>query len=122
MGWKFKEGTPIWQQIMDILCQRIVRGDWPPGSRVSAVRELALDAGVNPNTMQRALSERKREGLLYSERTSGRFVTRDEAVLKKLREDMSTRYIEDLFSQLERLGMSPEEILEILHKYAEQKK
>ena len=107
---------------MDILCQRIVRGDWPPGSRVSAVRELALDAGVNPNTMQRALSELEREGLLYSERTSGRFVTRDEAVLKKLREDMSTRYIEDLFSQLERLGMSPEEILEILHKYAEQKK
>ena len=114
MGWKFKDGIPIWTQIIDIICQKVVRGDWPPGSKVPAVRELALEAGVNPNTMQRALSEMERDGLLYSERTSGRFVTENEQILKELRETLCREAVQELLAQLRQLGLSREEIREEL--------
>lgn len=110
MGWKFKDGIPIWTQIIDTIRQKIVRGDWPPGSKVPAVRELALEAGVNPNTMQRALSEMERDGLLYSERTSGRFVTENEEILKELRETLCQEAVQELLAQLRQLGLTPEEI------------
>ena len=74
------ENLPIYMQIMDRIRAAIVSGELRPGAKVATVRELAEDFGVNPNTMQRALSELEREGLLISERTSGRFVTHDTAV------------------------------------------
>ena len=112
MGWKFKDGIPIWTQIIDTIRQKIVRGDWPPGSKVPAVRELALEAGVNPNTMQRALSEMERDGLLYRERNSGRFVTENEQILKELRETLCQEAVQELLVQLGQLGLTPEEIRE----------
>ena len=107
---KFKDGIPIWTQIIDTIRQKIVRGDWPPGSKVPAVRELALEAGVNPNTMQRALSEMERDGLLYSERTSGRCVTENEEILKELRETLCQEAVQELLAQLRQLGLTQEEI------------
>ncbi|MBQ6323195.1 MAG: GntR family transcriptional regulator [Lachnospiraceae bacterium] len=112
MGWDFKNGTPIYQQIVTNMKIRIANGTYQPGERVQAVRDLALEAGVNPNTMQRALAELERDGLLRAERTSGRFVTEDEQVLKKLRSDLARTFVGELYEKLEGLGMNKDEILE----------
>ena len=120
MDWNFKEGFPIYKQIVDQMSQFIASGAIKPGGRLASVRELALDAGVSPNTMQRALSELERHGLLHSERTSGRFITDDENVLKKLRSDLSMGYIEEFFINLEKLGLTNEEIVWAVTDYAKQ--
>lgn len=77
MDWTFRADTPIYTQLCERLTLAIVSGGYAPGERLPAVRELALDAGVNPNTVQRALSELERCGLVYTQRTAGRFVTED---------------------------------------------
>lgn len=77
MDWTFRADAPIYTQLYEKLTLAIVSGGYAPGERLPAVRELALDAGVNPNTVQRALSELERRGLVYTQRTAGRFVTVD---------------------------------------------
>ena len=111
MAWEFKNGIPIYLQIMEGIKTRIAGGLLPPGSKLPSVRDLAAQAGVNPNTMQRAMTQLEQEGLLYTQRTSGRFVTEDEAKMKELRSSLSEKYVEELFTQLSRLGMSREEII-----------
>ena len=88
MTWHFNDNAPIYLQIVNSLQRGIAGGVYPPGSRLPSVRELALEAGVNPNTMQRALAELERRELVFSERTSGRFVTKEEKVLKGLHEEL----------------------------------
>ena len=115
MSWSFKDGIPIYQQIIQILQVGIAKGIYPPGSKMPAVRDLAMEAGVNPNTMQRALAELEREGLLYSVRTSGRFVTENEDRLADLRSLMAGSYIEELLEKMYRLGYSDEQIAEAVN-------
>ena len=105
MKWEFKNGIPIYQQIIEILHMRVVNGTYPPGSRIPAVRELAVEAGVNPNTVQRSYAELERQGLVQSERTSGRFVSIDDQKMKELRKELAKDYIEELFVRLKSLGM-----------------
>ena len=78
MNWKFSGDRPVYQQIMENIRGAVLRGELPPGGRVPSVRELAMQAQVNPNTMQRALTELEREGLLIGGGTSGRTVTKEE--------------------------------------------
>lgn len=118
MKWDFKNGEPIYQQIVRVLRTQIASGEYPPGCRFPAVRELALEAGVNPNTMQRAFSELERDGLVYTQRTSGRFVTEDEQVLRNLRKNLSRDVIEEMCTRLIRLGMSTEEICDAVEAWA----
>lgn len=122
MEWNFKSGIPIYSQIVDEMTMRIASGIYEPGEKLSSVRDLAMDAGVNPNTMQRALAELERRGLVYSERTSGRFVTKEEAVLKSLHEELAKRYFQELAEKLRKIGMSGEEIHEAVRKWAEDMK
>ena len=110
MAWEFKNGVPIYLQIVDGIKIRIAGGELPPGSKIPSVRDLAAEAGVNPNTMQRALTQLEQEGLLHAQRTSGRYVTEDEQKMKELRRSLSEKYVEELFTQLSRLGMTREEI------------
>ncbi len=117
MKWEFKSGVPIYLQIITTLKMKIAGGDLPPGSQVKPVRELAMEAGVNPNTMQRALTLLEQEGLLYTLRTSGRFVTEDREVLKKMRETLSEEHIKEMFEALGKLGMSGEEIVDAVASY-----
>ena len=118
MKWEFKNGVPIYQQIVEILHMRVVNGTYPPGSRMPAVRELAVEAGVNPNTMQRALAELEREGLLASWRTSGRFVTEDKEKLEALREQLGRQYVEELFQNLRELGFTDDLICHAVQIYS----
>ena len=106
----FNSTEPIYLQIMYSIRLGIVAGAWAPGSRVSPVRDLALQFGVNPNTMQRALSELERTGLLYSERTSGRFVTTDTGLISGIRNDISSEEIRRFMQSMERLGYTPDQI------------
>ena len=111
MNWDFKEGIPIYTQLIEHIKSAIINGEFQPGQQIPPVRELAIDAGVNPNTMQRALAEMEREALLYSERTRGRFVTEDTQILDELRKSLSNTYIKDLFENLNKLGLTDEEII-----------
>lgn len=120
MTWDFKSDQPIYRQLMDALRMRIVNGTYPPGERIPAVRELAMEAGVNPNTMQRALAELEREGLLISQRTSGRFVTDDQDLMQALRVNMAREYIAEMFEMLRRLGLSPEQSNAAIDKFQEE--
>ena len=110
MEWNFKSGVPIYSQIIDELTMRIASRAYAPGEKLPSVRDLAMDAGVNPNTMQRALAELERRGLVYTERTSGRFVTKDEEILQGLNGALAGRYIEELVDRLEKIGMERSEI------------
>ena len=78
MKWQFSNDAPIYSQLIEQIKVGIVSGAFPPGERLPSVRDLATEAGVNPNTMQRALAELERDGLVYSQRTAGRFVTEDQ--------------------------------------------
>ena len=110
MDWIFKNGIPIYTQIVDELTMRIASGAYAPGEKLASVRDLAMDAGVNPNTMQRALSEIERRGLVYSERTSGRYVTKDENILKGLHKELAEKYFAEFTEKLQKIGMDEKEI------------
>ena len=116
MEWVFESGQPIYQQLIQILSIRIANGTYPPGSRVPAVRELALEAGVNPNTMQRALAELERDELLCTRRTSGRFVTEDQERLGLLRYQLAGGFVTDLCGRLRKLGLNDEEIIDAVKR------
>ena len=83
MEWQLGADAPIYSQLVANMKLAIVSGRFSPGARLASVRDLAVDAGVNPNTMQRALQELEREGMVFSQRTAGRFVTEDEAVINE---------------------------------------
>ena len=101
MAWKFNDGAPIYLQIVNTLKRNIASGAYPPGSRLPSVRDLALEAGVNPNTMQRALSELERSGLVE-----------DASALLDLRKSMSEEIVSEFIARLRGIGMSDEQILD----------
>ena len=121
MAWKFNYETPIYLQIMDELKLKIASGAIKTGDRLPAVRELAVEAGVNPNTMQKALSELEREGILYSQRTSGRFVSSSSEVEKSLKRELSSKYIDSYIAGMTSLGYENSEMIDVLKEYMEEK-
>ena len=120
MGWKFSDDTPIYLQIIEAVKTDIVSGKYKSGDRLPAVRDLAFDAGVNPNTVQRAYAELERQGLVQSERTSGRFVSIDDKKTEELRKDLCDIYVGDLFKKLKDLGMDDEAIKDVLSKWRDE--
>ncbi len=111
---QFNVNLPIYLQIMEQIRRRIVTGEWRAGERVPSVRELAAVFGVNPNTMQRALSELEREELLYSERTAGRFITADTARIDALRARMAKDTCTRFLHEMGQLGYARNEVLSML--------
>lgn len=116
MPWDLDNDRPIYLQLMEQIRKDIVSGVYKPGGKLPSVRELALDAAVNPNTMQKALSELERSGLVYSQRTSGRYITEDETMLKQLKYDLAATHIRQFFSQMKQLGFEDVEILDLIQK------
>jgi DNA-binding transcriptional regulator YhcF (GntR family) len=112
----FNSGVPIYTQISEFFKRRIASGEMPPGDKVAAVRELALDMGVNPNTMQKALASLEQQNLLYTERTSGRFVTTDAELISKLRLDMLEEEARRFVTAVRELKCSKEEMQAALEK------
>lgn len=118
---QYDTNLPIYLQLMEQIQLWIVTGRWRAGERIPGVRELALECGVNPNTMQRALSELERTGLLYSERTAGRFVTRSEERIEEIRHEMAAGLIRDFLVSMERMGYRREQILSRLNQEMDRK-
>ena len=116
MQWKIDGSAPIYSQLVEQIKLGIVSGEWIPGQRVPAVRELAVDAGVNPNTMQRALQELERQGLLFSQRTSGRFVTEDTEMIEDAKRTLANRHITAFIRQMQALGYTRPEIVALLEE------
>lgn len=114
MHWNFSGDIPIYLQIIGHLEQMIASGLLSSGDRLPSVRELAGDAGVNPNTMQKALTELEKRGLVYSRRTTGRFVTDSPEKLRALREELAGKEIKSFLEAMRRLGYSSEETAELL--------
>ncbi len=114
MEWIFDSNTPIYTQLVEQLTLRIVTSVYAPGQRIPPVRELAVEAGVNPNTMQRALGELERLGLVYSQRTSGRFVTEDITMIETAKQELASRRIREFLGAMKDLGFSGREIADLI--------
>ena len=104
MDWKFTDDAPIYQQIMNIMKRQIASGELKAGQKLSSVRELALEAGVNPNTMQRAFACLEDEGLVITAGTLGRFVTDDDRVIAEARERIASFLVADFARKITGLG------------------
>ena len=116
MEWKFDKQKPIYAQIVDVIRLRIITGRYEPGSRLPSVRELAGEASVNPNTMQKALTELERSGLIYTVRTSGRFITEDDQKIISERSRLAAQRVEEFLRQMESLGIGRDEVIERIRR------
>ena len=116
MRWQFSNDAPIYAQLVGQIKVGIVSGVFPPGERLPSVRDLATEAGVNPNTMQRAMTELERDGLVYSQRTAGRFVTEDKAMIERVKLDLAESHIQSFLAAMLRLGYDEEEIVSLLRQ------
>ncbi len=121
MNWDLSGDRPIWLQLAEQLRLGIVTGEYRAGDRLPSVRELAAEAAVNPNTMQRALSELESTGLLSTQRTSGRFVTRDESLIREAGRQMAREETARFLARMEGLGFSRGDALELVRREAERK-
>ena len=119
MEWSFRSDQPIYSQLVRRIKQGIVSGELPAGSRLPSVRDLAMEAGVNPNTMQRALQELEREGMVYSQRTAGRFVTEDMQRIDSVKRAFAEEHIRLFREGMAGLGYGREEILALLQEEKE---
>jgi DNA-binding transcriptional regulator YhcF (GntR family) len=115
MPWNLDNTKPIYLQLMDRIQLDIISGIYKPGERLPSVRDLALKASVNPNTMQKALSELERSGILYSQRTSGRFITEDTNLLKAMKDSLAREHVRSFLENMEHLGFTKEDISELLN-------
>jgi len=116
MQWQFSNDAPIYTQLIQQVKVGIVTGAFPPGERLPSVRDLATEAGVNPNTMQRALAELERDGLVYSQRTAGRFVTEDNTMINQAKRSLAERHVKTFLEAMLRLGFQREEIIHLIEQ------
>ena len=119
MAWDLDADRPIYTQLVERIQTQIVSGHYSPGDRLPSVRELAAEAAVNPNTMQKAFAELERSGLIITQRTNGRTVTEDVDLIKKIQSGMAKGSIDSFFSKMKELGYSESEAVELL-RYASQ--
>ncbi|MEI5992854.1 GntR family transcriptional regulator [Candidatus Enterococcus mansonii] len=115
----FLTDRPIYLQIMDFIIQQIVSGSLQPGTKVKAVRELAVELATNPNTVQRALQELERENILYSKRGLGRFVTEDAEKISQLKSQTIDQVIEDFLAEMKKFGLTQDQVKEVLEEYTQ---
>lgn len=119
MSWNLDSERPIYTQIIERITLDIISGIYAPGARLPSVRDLAQNAGVNPNTMQKALSELERTGLLFSQRTSGRFVTEELAMIEKTKTQLAAQQIREFLEKMQPIGFDRETTLKLIQQTEE---
>ena len=112
--WNLDSSRPIYLQIIERVQMDIITGRYQPGDKLPSVRDLAQEAAVNPNTMQKALSELERSGLIYSQRTSGRFITEDKELIHQMKKGLAAAEVSAFVAHMKQLGITPEEIRQLL--------
>lgn len=120
MPWNLDSARPIYLQIIERVQMDIVTGQYQPGDKLPSVRDLAQEAAVNPNTMQKALSELERSGLIYSQRTSGRFITEDKELIHQMKKELAAAEVSAFVAHMKQFGITPEEIRQLLAKTMEE--
>lgn len=116
MAWQFENNLPIYTQILEQIRLGIISGVYPAGSKLPSVRELAAEASVNPNTMQRALAELEQSGLIYTQRTTGRFVTEDLDMIGQLKNHIAEEQIRKFLQSMSELGFTEEDTVRLMEK------
>lgn len=119
MPWNLDSDRPIFIQIIEKIQMDIISGQYAPGDKLPSVRELAQEASVNPNTMQKALSELERTRLVYSQRTSGRYITEDTAMIAELKSTLAKDIVTQFLDKMFRLGIPEEEVIPFISKIIE---
>lgn len=114
MPWNLNSDRPIFIQIIERIEMDIIAGVYKPGDKLPSVRDLASIAAVNPNTMQKALTELERTGLVYSQRTSGRFITEDTKMIENLKTNLAQEKIIEFFDSMNKLGFKKSETLSLI--------
>jgi len=114
MQFEFDNNIPIYIQLVEQLKIYIISGNIKPGERLPSVRELALQTKVNPNTMQKALVELEELSLVYTERTNGKYVTKDEELINKYKKEYADELSTKYFFNMESIGFNKEETIKYL--------
>ena len=120
MDWNFRGDLPIYSQLVEQIRTAIISGVFPPGQRLASVRDMAAEAGVNPNTMQRALLELEREGMVCSQRTTGRYVTEDMNIIEQAKKKAAEEQIRGFLETMRKLGYPREAVLALLTEKEEE--
>lgn len=120
MAWQLENDRPIYAQLVEKMKLRIISGYFSPGDKIPSVRELAAEAGVNPNTMQKAFVELERSGLVQTYRTSGRMVTEDTERIQAIKMEIAAEMVESFLKQMKELGYSKEEAAALFAKACEE--
>ena len=118
MLWELRSDRPIYLQLIEQMQLRIVSGVYTAGEKLPPVRDLAAEAAVNPNTMQKALGELERDGLVYTQRTAGRFITEDTTMIEQVKQRMAKENVEEFFARMRQIGYGKEETLQLLKEVA----
>lgn len=114
MAWSFSEGKAVYLQIAERITVSILSGKYLPSEQLPSVRQLALEAAVNPNTVQHAFCELEDEGIIVSKGTQGRFVTEETQVIENCRKNFVKKLFEDFVSKSKELSVTREELLSIV--------
>ena len=115
----YRDGRPIYEQVKDDLRRLVVTGAMQPGEKLPSVRELAAEAGINPNTVKRAFSELEREGLIYTQRATGKYVTENADEIKSARQALAKTQVAEFLSNMQSLGYSVGDVIVLLQSFNE---
>ena len=116
MDYIFDNERPIYVQLVEKIRFEIISGKLKLGERIPSVRELALTARVNPNTMQKALAELENEGLVYTERTNGKFVTQNRELISKIKKELAEEKVNNYLNDMKNIGIAYEESIKYLQE------
>lgn len=120
MSWDLKSDRPIYSQLIEQIELMIFSGIYPPGSKLPSVRDMAQDAAVNPNTMQKALAKLEEDGLIITHRTSGRSITEDANMIKQAKNKLAQEHVSEFLENMKKMGFEQKDILSIINSMLEE--
>ncbi len=116
MAWSFTQDSPVYLQISKRIIMSVLSGEYSAGEQIPSVRQLALEAAVNPNTVQHAFQELEDEGIIISKGTMGRYVTEDRAVIEGCRQKQAEQLVKNFVQQANRLSVSQKQIISMIEE------
>lgn len=119
MKFNFNNDRPIYIQLVEQLQIHIISGQLKPGEKMPSIRDLAISCRVNPNTLQKALNELEDKKVIYTERTSGKYVTQDNKIIEKLKENIATTKVKTYLTDMESIGFTKEQAIAYLKEKGE---
>ena len=114
MSWSFSPHRPVYYQVAERIRKSILSGEYPPGAQIPSVRQLALEAAVNPNTIQHAFSELEDRGLIESRGTVGRFVTENTEIIEECRKYEAELLVDGIIKKASELKISSKDIIRMI--------